>query len=98
MTASCVDAHPSSPYRPLRDKAARLVGFDLVPFGQHPAPEFGVGVPQRPRDAETVDRDQHLLDLGPVALQRHGITPRRPCIAETDHAADVGEAELSLED
>ena len=85
-------------HRPLRDKALRLVGLDLVPFAQHAAREFGIGVPERPRRRETVDHDQHLLHLRPVPVQRHRIAARGPGIAETDHAADIGEPQRRVDD
>src|ERR1700722_15839322 len=75
--------------RPFRDKTFRLVGLDLVPFVEHASAEIGIGVPERARRIEVVDRDQHLLDFRPVPLQRHRIAPRGPAIAEADHAADV---------
>src|SRR6266404_9207881 len=87
---SSAPGHPRrSPDRPLRDKTLRLVGLDLIPFEEDTAPEFGIGVPLRPRRLETIDHDQHLLHFRPVPLQRHRIAARRPGIAETDHAADI---------
>ena len=84
--------------RPLGDKALCLVGLDLVPFDEHAAAEFGVGVPKRPRRFETVDHDQHLLHFRPVTVQRHRIAARSPAIAETDHAADVDEPQRGIDD
>ena len=85
-------------HRPLRDKAPRLVRLDLVPFMEHAAREFGVGVPERPRRPKTVDHDQHFLHFRPVPMQRHRIAARGPGIAEADHAADVGEPERGIDD
>ena len=48
--------------------------------------------------AKTVDHDQHLLHFRPVPVQRHRIAARGPGIAETDHAADVGEPERRVDD
>ena len=55
-------------------------------------------MPERQRRRATVDRDQHLLDLGPVPVQRHRIAARGPAIAEADDAADVFQPERRVED
>src|SRR5260221_7684334 len=74
--------HPRrSPDRPLRDKALRLVRLDLVPFEEDAAAEFGIGMPERPRRLETVDRDQHFLHFRPVPLHLHLIDTPSPGIA-----------------
>ena len=87
-----------SPHRPLRDKAFRLVGLDLVPLGEHAAPELGIGMPKRPRRRKAVDHDQHLLHFRPVPVQRHRIAARGPGVAETNHAADICKSQRGVDD
>jgi hypothetical protein len=55
-------------------------------------------MPARKRRLKTVDRDQHLLHLRPMPVQRHRIAARRPGVAEADHAADIFEPDRSLDD
>ncbi|MGY3408556.1 hypothetical protein ACVWZV_004669 [Bradyrhizobium sp. GM5.1] len=80
------------------DEAPRLVRLDLVPFVQHAAAKFGIGVPERARRRKAVDCEQHFLDLRPVPVQRHRITPRGPGVAEADHAADIVQPERRVND
>src|SRR5206468_1087636 len=67
------------------------------PFTEHAAAEFGMGVPELARHAETIHRQEHLLDFRPVPLQRHRIAPRGPAVAEADHGPDIGEAERRVD-
>src|SRR3954454_24697847 len=76
-------------HRPLRNKAHRQVRFDFVPFADDPSTEIRIGVPERDWGIEAVDRDQHLLHVWPVAMQGHRIAPRRPAVAQANHAADI---------
>jgi nucleotide-binding universal stress UspA family protein len=84
--------------RPVGDETARLVGLDLVPFREHTPTELRICVPERARRRKSVDGQQHLFHLGPMAVQRHRIAARRPGIAEADHAADVRKPQLSVDD
>ena len=56
-----------------------------------------MGVPELARHAETIHRQEHLLDFRPVPLQRHRIAPRGPAVAEADHGPDIGEAERRVD-
>src|SRR5215218_2810035 len=71
---------------PIGDEALGLVGLDLAPLQQHALAEQRVGVPALDRRAVGIDRQQHLFDPGPVALQGHGIAARGADLAEADHA------------
>jgi len=55
-------------------------------------------VPKRPRRLETVDGDQHLLDLRPMPMQRHRVASRGPGVAEADHAADIFQPQHRVDD
>src|ERR1700692_2749667 len=96
---SCVTRGPRTLLpRPLSYKALRPVRLDLVPLGENAPAKDRIGVPERARRLETVDGDQHLLDLRPIAVQRHRIAPRRPGIAEANDAADVCKPERRFDD
>src|ERR1044072_1352890 len=74
---------------PIGDEALRFIGGDLGTFRENAVTKQRVDVPALDGHGIGIDRHQHLFDLGPMALQGHGIAPRRADLAEADHARDV---------
>jgi len=60
--------------------------------------KFDIRVPKPARRRKAIDREQHLLDLRPVSVQRHRIAARGPGVAEADHAADMLQPERRIDD